>query len=83
MNNFYDTSCVERDLKSKEGISDEIKRNRLSEGYAEKYKDDAQRGQKIAAECDRAAARKEEDNSEETLTFHPHSLERRSGIAIA
>jgi len=30
-----------------------------------------------------AAARKDEDNNGETLTFHPHSLERRSGIAIA
>ena len=57
LNNFYDTSCVERDPKSKESISNEIKRNRLSEGYAEKYKDDAQRGHKIAAECDGAAAR--------------------------
>ena len=47
---------MESDLKSKESISNEIKRNRLSEGYAEKYKDDAQRGHKIAAECDRAAA---------------------------
>lgn len=48
---------MERNPKNKEGISNyEIKCNSTQRRVrGEIYKDDAQRGHKIAAECDRAA----------------------------